>query len=292
MSAAGQRWAAAVRDASSVLSDLDETELAGASFEDKPTWRLVEILLEQMPGRAIPFEDRPSIIASWRKVLVVGQEGQREVELRLASGDVADEDDTPGGVLPLVEGNNSLRSEWGMFYRLPKDLLEVLELTVSEDEEDFELDDGVDDGAGLNLGKHPRRVPAGVGAGVAAEAAEAVEDVIQDKMRLLWKEKPVTLRTREGTGDTAIAGTKVRLLGSTPASFEMVLRSDIEAGIQSGEATVLTESNDPEMDHPADVLRGDRTVIGTLFCQINWPFAGGVRVCVVFVCARRAVSCL
>ena len=113
------------------------------------------------------------------------------------------------------------------------------------------------------------------------EAAKEVqeENKIKDKMRLLWKNKPVTLRTREGTGDTGIAGTKVRLLASTPGSFEMVLRTDIEVGIESGEVKVLTEADDPETELPADVLRGDRVVIGTLFAELDWPFAGGLRVC-------------
>ena len=62
-------------DAQRVLSDLDEGELEGASEDSKQTWRLVEILLEHMSGRAIPFEDRATIIDKWRRVLVVAQEG-------------------------------------------------------------------------------------------------------------------------------------------------------------------------------------------------------------------------
>jgi len=55
MAEAQRLWHAAVRDACSVLGDLDEEQLQGVSFEGKPTWRLVEILLEQMVGRAIPL---------------------------------------------------------------------------------------------------------------------------------------------------------------------------------------------------------------------------------------------
>ena len=139
MAADTAAWDAAVRDACDVLSDLDEEQLQGATFEDKPTWRLVEILIDQMAGRAIPFEDCNSVIDGWRKVLVVTEEGKRDfLQLRLASGALADEHDTPGGVLPILEGNNSLRSEWGLFYRLPKQLLEVMELVVSEEEEEAE----------------------------------------------------------------------------------------------------------------------------------------------------------
>ena len=117
MAEAQRLWHAAVRDARSVLGDLDEEQLEGTCSEDKPTWRLVEVLLEQMRGRAIPFEDRNTVLDGWRKVVIVAAEGQqREVELRLASGAVADEHDTPGGVLPIVEGINSLKSEWGLFY--------------------------------------------------------------------------------------------------------------------------------------------------------------------------------
>ena len=131
---------AAVRDAATVLTGLDEEQLEGASIEQKQTWRLVEILLEQMPGRAIPFEDRSTILSKWRKVIVVAQEDQRDAELRLASGVVADEHDTPGGALPLLLGNNSLKTEFGLWYRLPKELIEEISLTVTDDEEE-ELED-------------------------------------------------------------------------------------------------------------------------------------------------------
>ena len=47
-------WVAAVDDVVSVLSDLDEQELEGAIADGQASFRLVEILLEQMPGRHIP----------------------------------------------------------------------------------------------------------------------------------------------------------------------------------------------------------------------------------------------
>ena len=47
-------------------------------------------------------------------------------------GDVADEHDTPGGELPLYEGTNSLQNEYGLFYRLPRLLLEILEVELGQ----------------------------------------------------------------------------------------------------------------------------------------------------------------
>ena len=81
-------WAAALSEASSVLSDLDESHLEGASHDGKATWRLVEILLEKMQGSAIPFEDRNNIQDKWRKVLIVAKQGQPDAELCTASGAV------------------------------------------------------------------------------------------------------------------------------------------------------------------------------------------------------------
>eukprot|EP00966_Prymnesium_polylepis_P192212 4454844-Prymnesium_polylepis.1 len=142
-------WEAALQDASNVLSDLGESELEGASFEGKATFRLVEILIEHMAGRRVPFEDRFGIIDKWRPVMIVPKEGEATAALLLASGDIADEPpDTPGGELPLDEGNNSLKSEYGLFYRLPRQLLELLELEVSDDEDDSDDDTGGGGGDG------------------------------------------------------------------------------------------------------------------------------------------------
>eukprot|EP00966_Prymnesium_polylepis_P303633 7013808-Prymnesium_polylepis.1 len=60
-----------------------------------------------------------------------------------------------------------------------------------------------------------------------------------------------------------------------PGDFEMPLRSDLVAGIQSGEVQVLSADNDPEdvSEHPADVLRSDKHVTGTLYAEVDWPFA-------------------
>ena len=86
----------------------------------------------------------------------------------------------------------------------------------------------------------------------------------------------MTVRTRDGTGDSAIAGTKVRLVGAAPGDFEMALVSDLMAGIEKAEVEVFTAENDPEDqdDHPADVLRSDKHVTGTLYAMLSWPFAG------------------
>ena len=56
-------WQAALQDACNVLSDLDESDLEGTTdFEGKANFHLVEILMEQMAGRRVPFEDRASVL--------------------------------------------------------------------------------------------------------------------------------------------------------------------------------------------------------------------------------------
>ena len=66
------------------------------------TWRLVEILLEKLQGRPLPLYERGNVEEAWaRNVVVVAEEGASECKLQLPTGDVIDEDDTPGGRLPL-----------------------------------------------------------------------------------------------------------------------------------------------------------------------------------------------
>ena len=271
-------WEVALQDARKVLSGIGESELIGADAAGKATFRLVEILMEHMAGRHVPFEDRKEILDKWRPVMVALKEDKATVQLLLASGHYADEPpDTAGGKLPYVTGTNSLKSEYGMRYRLPVQLIDVLDLVVSDDSDDSDDDTGDggdgdgrgggdDDGAGVGI-----VIGGGGGSGRKDDVIEIV-----DKMRVMWKEKPMTVRTRDGTGDTAIAGTKVRLLSMQPGDFEMPLRSDLVAGIQSGAVQVLSADNDPEdvLDHPADVLRSDKHVTGTLYGEVAWPFAG------------------
>ena len=111
-------WLMAVRGARQVVEGLDELvrlqELLDAAGEG--TWRLVEILLEKLPGRPLPLYERNHVEDAWaRNVVVVAEEGASEGKLQLPTGDVIDEDDTPGGRLPLHEGDNSLRAEYGLF---------------------------------------------------------------------------------------------------------------------------------------------------------------------------------
>lgn len=259
-------WQAALQDACNVLSDLDESDLRDTTdFEGKANFHLVEILMQQMAGRRVPFEDRASISDQWRPVMIVPNARDSKAELLLASGDVADEHDTPGGELPLYEGTNSLQSEYGLYYRLPRPLLEMLEVEQSDEEDEEDEESGaasIDPGAAEKTAVEPE--------------GELPTCEIVDKMRVMYKEKAMTVRTRDGTGDSAIAGTKVRLLGMEPGYFEMPLRADLVAGMQSGEVKVLSADEDPEDDseHPADVLRSDKHVTGTLYAQLDWPFAG------------------
>ena len=258
-------WQAALQDACNVLSDLDESDLQGTTdFEGKANFHLVEILMEQMAGRRVPFEDRATVLDEWRPVMIVPNARDTTVELLLASGDVADEHDTPSGELPLYDGTNSLQNEYGLFYRLPRPLLEILEVELSDEEDE-------EDEAGATAIEPDAEEQAALEAEGELPTCEIV-----DKMRVMWKQKAMTVRTRDGTGDSAIAGTKVRLLGMEPGAFEMPLRADLVAGMQSGEVKVLTADEDPEDDseHPADVLRSDKHVTGTLYAQLDWPFAG------------------
>ena len=126
-------WEAALADATAELNSLTAEELEDAISDAGVSEKIVWRLLENMPGRCVPFEDRFSITGAWRRVMVVAQEGEEVAELRLVSGEIADEPpDTPGGRLPLRDGNNSLKSEYGLFYRLPLRLrdLEVEVLNV------------------------------------------------------------------------------------------------------------------------------------------------------------------
>ena len=98
------------------------------------TWRLVEILLEKLLGRPLSLYERGHVEEAWaRNVVVVAEEGASEGKLQLPTGDVIDEDDTPGGRLPLHEGDNSLRAEYGLFYKLPVEICDPLRITEEED---------------------------------------------------------------------------------------------------------------------------------------------------------------
>ena len=74
--AAPDAWLGAMEACTTELSNLDETELEGAIYRGKETWRLVEIILKLMAGRPIAFEDRNKASDPWRKVLVVAKEGE------------------------------------------------------------------------------------------------------------------------------------------------------------------------------------------------------------------------
>ena len=97
-------------------------------------------------------------------------------------------------------------------------------------------------------------------------------------------------RSATVTGDSAIAGTKIRILYSKPGAYELVLRTDFEAGLHSGAIKVLSEADDmSQCEVPMDVLRSDRVVVGTLYSEINWPFAGARVACRGVTC--RGVTC-
>ena len=114
------QWRKAVTALRDVLSDLDESELLGCVDDDGDgTWRLVEIVLKEMWGKPIPFEDRSTMEQEWRRVTIKVETSEaREAELRCESGELVDEVDTPLGVLQLYAGNNSLQTEFGLYYRL------------------------------------------------------------------------------------------------------------------------------------------------------------------------------
>ena len=163
-----------------------------------------------------------------------------------------------------MEGNHSLRAEFGMYYSVPDEVVEAMR-EQEEEEEEEEKEGGARGRAALQTDEDED------------EDEDETQPHVVDKMRVMWKGKPVTVRTRDGTGDSAIAGTKVRLVGAEPAEFEMALFSDLKAGIQKGEVQVLSEADDPTdvSERPADVLRSDKHVTGTLYAQLAWPFAGG-----------------
>ena len=264
-------WEAALEDAKATIDGMNEDELTGAISDGSVSLRLVEILLDEMPGRRIPLQDRHSLTDKWRPVLIVGTEGDDELQLSLATGEIADESpDTPGGVLHLRDGNYSLSNEFGLFYRLPKELVSRVDASVVYSDDEEEEDTGGDGGGGGGGG----------GGGVDDEVIIQEDDApgvpaIEDKMRLMWKQSMWTLRTREGARDTCIAATKARLVGEEPGKFELVLLADIDMALRSGEARVLSASDDQDSLMPADVLRGDKHVIGTLYDEIDsWPFAG------------------
>ena len=84
--AAPDAWLGAMEACTTELSNLDETELEGAIYRGKETWRLVEIILKLMAGRPIAFEDRNKASDPWRKVLVVAKEGEEVAQLTFDNG--------------------------------------------------------------------------------------------------------------------------------------------------------------------------------------------------------------
>ena len=91
-----------------------------------------------------------------------------------------------------------MQSEYGLYYRLPRPLLEMLEVEQSDEEDEEDEESGaasIDPGAAEKTAVEPE--------------GELPTCEIVDKMRVMYKEKAMTVRTRDGTGDSAIAVTKV-----------------------------------------------------------------------------------
>jgi hypothetical protein len=279
MASAARAWNDALQAARACMSELDATEAIGMVDEDGDgTWELVEILLSKLRGQSIPLLDRNTVADGWRRVLLFVEEGASEGKLHFCNGEVVNEEDTPDGTLSILEGIHSLRMEYGLFYAVPPEVCAAAAKQDSDVDLEESEDSEPDDDKAVELPD-------------AAAHDVDTEVQIKDKMRIMFNETPMTLRTREGTGDTGIAGTKVRLLSMDPGSFLMVLRSDIEAGIKSGEVQVLSEVDDPEgqeCEHPMDVLRSDKAVTGTLYSELAWPFAGATPAPCPAVCRARA----
>ena len=232
------------------------------------SWHHVVNMLKVMGKQRVAFEDRQGTNDAWRRVMVVVWDFDAgDAQLLDEQLNPIDEPRTPEGQLHLFEGEQSLQAGYGIYYRVP-DLLSWRLLVKEQENEDEEdemsakksspaLDDTSDT---FDPATRPSR--------------------IVDMMRIEWKDEVLTVRTREGCGDTSIAATKVRVLFATPSDQELVLRSDLEAALDSGEAVELTEENDKVLPNlrPVDVLRADKHVIGTLYCEINWCFKGRVRV--------------
>ena len=120
MATPARAWAQAVTAARAVVFALDAVETMGAIDEDgNGTLKLVNILVEKMHGQPIPFNDRNGVDEAWRGVLLVVQEGASEGQLSFCNGEPVDEHDTPAGRLALRDSNNSLASEFGMYYNVP-----------------------------------------------------------------------------------------------------------------------------------------------------------------------------
>lgn len=271
MSAAATPWEAAHNAALEAVTWLQGDIQEGDCFDDQGdgNFNLFKILQRHLIGTPVALEDRFCVAdEQWRHVTVsITGEDAAEGELRNERGELLDEPpDTPGGKLSIYDGNNSLVSEWGLFYRLPEAIVLRAQQGFAQDEaeaaeaaaEAATAVEAPEVGAAANE-EDTQGAPGNPEQEVPVRDGEVPEDEQQvqivDKMRVLWKEQAHTLRTREGTGDTGIAGTKVRLLGSTPATFQFVLRDDIEAFLKSGEMEILSAEADPDTLHPADVLR-------------------------------------
>ena len=265
-------WRKAVTAMREVLTGIDESQMAACLGDDGDTWCLAELLLrEKMVGQPVPFEDRQAVDGNWRRVMITVADSEAcDAQLRDESGAAIDEAETPGGVLQLQDGNSSLCCQYGSFYRLAPEGLAALSdddgnedeaaaaLPDNDDEDAADDDGGDDDDGGENV------------EGDKVEGASRVKDMT----RMMWKGEPVTLRTREGSGDTTIAATKVRLLQAEPAAFLVVLRDDVERALEAGDARLLLVDEEQTDSMPVEVLRGDKHVIGTLYNELQWCFAG------------------
>ena len=190
-------WRTVYKTAQDIVTDLDEADLLGCLEEDGAArWKLVETLLEKLSGKPLPLQDRPDLDSEWRNVTLTIEDGEKSGVLRLQNGDLADEVDTPSGVLEL-EGDHGLIAEFGTYYRLLPRVVAAMD--AEYDSEDWDLQETPDDAAGEARYATERDA----GADNKTEPPGFV-----DGMRCLWKGAAVTVRTREGTGDHGIAATK------------------------------------------------------------------------------------
>ena len=296
--AAPSRYNKAIGAGRIVVSGWDEEDAEGYLDGSDATWAFAKQLLKEQRGHAVPFEDRESVEEGWRKVLIqqdAGEAGDAKAMLLTASGDLVDEQETPGGVLQLYEGNTSLQAQYGLYYRVAPAV--VAAALDDEDEDDLAVDEG-EGGTGATGA-------ADAAARKAAVEAEPLAVECSDGMRLMWRideegePEAVTLRTREGLGDSTIAATKVRLLSTRPGVSVDVLRNDVTARLESGHAKTLTRDEDPEEDcgWAMDLLRANKDAIGSLYGEVEWCLAGETCTtsyyccCCCYCCCCRCCCC-
>ena len=256
---------AAWRDEALALSDrADDTD----GIELRET--LCDFIENADLGIKLACVDRESFAGDWRAVYLemfrVDPSSGSRVWRRLDHDGIACaklDQDMPDAC--MTEGSLLGEVKHGYYSLLTQDIIDLLSVDEVEDvensgdDDDDDDDDGDDEGGRLTFGD--------------TETAET--DVVHsfefaDRDRIKINSRTATLRTREGSADIALPGSKVALLFDDAAGeFELVRREEVAA---SG-ATLLDLSADvdPRL-HPALLLRGSPSskIEGTLLGEFNF----------------------